>query len=404
MICYTSTPIVIPIETSIILVVVAKAKTPELHVRKRKLLDPPKCLCSSVLKTRKTITQMAITSVDTRTTTMLTSGASGRVRALFSVRVWRSLVMVMNALVILLLIPFRRRRQKNEEGGSQSQSQSQSQKKVMVPVKMVTWRKRGSVVVEQEVAVRRALAMRRVAQDDDDGLNEEVVRDYSLFLTPRGDTIFTRSWTPNNSNNIRGLVLIMHGLNEHSGRYNDFAKQLNANGYKVYGMDWIGHGGSDGLHAYVHSLDDAVNDMKSFLEKILAENPGLPCFCFGHSTGASIVLKAMLDPKVEARVVGAVLTSPAVGVQASHPIFVLLAPIFSLLLPRYQISAANKKGKPVSRDPEALIAKYSDPLVYTGSIRLLRNCMQKPPQLTKPSNCLMGSYMISSLNQNVKLL
>ncbi|KAK9996695.1 hypothetical protein SO802_021381 [Lithocarpus litseifolius] len=369
MICYTSTSIVIPIETSIILVVVAKAKTPELHVRKRKLLEPPKCLCLSALKTRKTITQMAITTVNTHThtTTMLTSGASGRVRALFSVRVWRSLVMVMNALLILLLVPFRRRRQKNEEGGSQSQSQ----KKVMVPVKMVTWRKSGSVVVEQEVAVRRALAMRRVAQDDDDdGLNEEVVRDYSLFLTPRGDTIFTRSWTPNNSNNIRGLVLIMHGLNEHSGRYNDFAKQLNANGYRVYGMDWIGHGGSDGLHAYVHSLDDAVNDMKSFLEKILAENPGLPCFCFGHSTGAAIVLKAMLDPKVEARVVGAVLTSPAVGVQASHPIFVVLAPIFSFLLPRYQISAANKQGTPVSRDPEALIAKYSDPLVYTGSIRV----------------------------------
>ncbi|XP_075661510.1 uncharacterized protein LOC142631265 [Castanea sativa] len=373
MICYTSTSIVIPIETSTILVVVAKP--PELHVRKRKLLlEPPRCLCLSVLKTRQTITQTAITTVDTHThthtTAMLTSGASGRVRALFSVRVWRSLVMVMNALVILLLVPFRRRRQKNEEGGSQSQSQSQSQKKVMVPVKMVTWRKSGSVVVEQEVAVRRALAMRRVAQDDDDGLNEELVRDYSLFLTPRGDTIFTRSWTPKNSNNIRGLVLIMHGLNEHSGRYNDFAKQLNANGYKVYGMDWIGHGGSDGLHAYVHSLDDAVNDMKSFLEKILAENPGLPCFCFGHSTGAAIVLKAMLDPKVEACVVGAVLTSPAVGVQASHPIFVVLAPIFSFLLPRYQISAANKKGRPVSRDPEALIAKYSDPLVYTGSIRV----------------------------------
>lgn len=26
----------------------------------------------------------------------------------------------------------------------------------------------------------------------------------------------------------------------YSGRYGDFAKQLNANGYKVYGMDWIG--------------------------------------------------------------------------------------------------------------------------------------------------------------------
>lgn len=48
----------------------------------------------------------------------------------------------------------------------------------------------------------------------------------------------------------------------------------------------------------------------------------------------------------------------------------ILAPLFSLLLPKFQFSAANKKGTPVSRDPEALVAKYSDPLVYTGSIRV----------------------------------
>ena len=49
---------------------------------------------------------MAITTIDTHThmTTMLTSEVSERVGALFSVRMWRSLVMVMNALVILLLV------------------------------------------------------------------------------------------------------------------------------------------------------------------------------------------------------------------------------------------------------------------------------------------------------------
>ncbi|KAK4280634.1 hypothetical protein QN277_012235 [Acacia crassicarpa] len=131
-----------------------------------------------------------------------------------------------------------------------------------------------------------------------------------------------------------------------------------------------GHGGSDGLHAYVHSLDDAVSDMKAFLEKILIENPGLPCFCFGHSTGAAIVLKALLDPKVEALVSGAVVTSPAVGVQTSHPIFLALAPVVSLLLPKYQFSAAYKKGSMVCRDPDALVSKYSDPLVCTRPIRV----------------------------------
>ena len=49
---------------------------------------------------------MAITTVDTHThmTTMLTSEVRERVGALFSVRMWRSLVMVMNALVILILV------------------------------------------------------------------------------------------------------------------------------------------------------------------------------------------------------------------------------------------------------------------------------------------------------------
>jgi pimeloyl-ACP methyl ester carboxylesterase len=53
-----------------------------------------------------------------------------------------------------------------------------------------------------------------------------------------------------------------------------------------------GHGGSDGVHGYVSSLDHAVGDLKEFLEDVvLEENYGLPCFLFGHSTGGAIVLK-----------------------------------------------------------------------------------------------------------------
>ncbi|KAK4362698.1 hypothetical protein RND71_017939 [Anisodus tanguticus] len=346
-------------------------------------------------------------------TIILTSGASGRISALFSLRVLRSLFLLINAFVLLLLLPFRGRRRMTSPGTMMTSSGSSQEKAVVVerkgvpvvrvPSKMVPRKS----AVEQEVAARRSLAIRRVIQEDD----KETLREFSLFVTSKGDTMFTQSWTPV-SFKVRGLVFLLHGLNEHSGRYNDFAKKLNANGFKVYGMDWIGvefpqissfwcenvtceapshnyavyclltvyvehfhlnafgHGGSDGLHAYVPSLDDAVNDTKQFLSKVLAENPGLPCFCFGHSTGAAIILKAALDPKVESRIDGVVLTSPAVGVQPAHPIFTVLAPIFSFLLPRYQFSAANKRGTLVSRDPAALLAKYSDPLVFTGSIRV----------------------------------
>ncbi|KAK8444298.1 hypothetical protein SEVIR_9G112800v4 [Setaria viridis] len=135
-------------------------------------------------------------------------------------------------------------------------------------------------------------------------------------------------------------------------------------------MDWTGHGGSDGLHGYVQSLDHAVNDLKMYLKKVSAENPGLPCFCFGHSTGGGIILKAALDPEVETLISGVVLTSPAVRVQPAHPIIRVMAPVFALLAPRYQFTASHRNGPPVSRDPEALRAKYTDQLVFTGAIRV----------------------------------
>lgn len=120
----------------------------------------------------------------------------------------------------------------------------------------------------------------------------------------------------------------------------------------------------------------------------------------------------MLDPKIEARVSGIVLTSPAVGVQPSHPIFgvrqnlnmflslhlenittllfqQVIAPFLAFLIPRYQLSAAKKKIMPVSRDPEALLAKYSDPLVYTGFIRAR----------TGYEILRLGSHLLENLNR-----
>ncbi|XP_043695772.1 monoacylglycerol lipase-like [Telopea speciosissima] len=304
---------------------------------------------------------------------LLTSGASGRVNALLSLRVLKSLVMLINAFVMLLIVPFRGRRrcgvtasaEKSPKDEKQEISSLRKTTVLRVPAAMVPRKSNSAALTDQEVAARRALAIRRATQDKDSTSAREIF----LFVTSRGETLFTQMWTPVFIK-IKGIAIILHGLNEHSGRYSDFAKQLNANGFKVYGMDWIGHGGSDGLHGYVHSLDYAVSDMKAFVEKVTAENPGLPCFCFGHSTGAAIVLKALLDPKSEALIEGVVLTSPALRVQASHPVFGVLAPIFSFLLPKYQFSGANKKGMPVSRDPEALVTKYSDPLVYTGSMRI----------------------------------
>lgn len=191
-----------------------------------------------------------------------------------------------------------------------------------------------------------------------------------LFTNSRKQTLFAQSWMPAMGKQTRGLLILLHGLNEHSGRYLHFAMQLNLQGYGVYAMDWIGHGGSDGLHGYVPSLDYVVADTKALFRWVVDRNPGVPCFLFGHSTGGAIVLKAACHPSMESLLKGVILTSPALRVRPTHPVFEVIAPVFSMLLPTLQFKGANKRGIPVSRDPAQLAAKYSDPLVYTGPLRI----------------------------------
>ncbi|OVA20241.1 Alpha/beta hydrolase fold-1 [Macleaya cordata] len=288
----------------------------------------------------------------------LTSGASGRIIPVFrnirrSVLSWRSLrrffIFIQSFFLwFLLLLP------RNRLSSCSSPSKSSKRKSV--------FRKRD----EEDTLRRRALAEGlEMISGSEDGIFCRT----SLFFGARMNALFLRSWIPV-SGDMKGIIIIIHGLNEHSGRYAHFARQLTSCNFGVYAMDWIGHGGSDGLHGYVPSLDHVVADTGAFLEKIKSENPAIPCFLFGHSTGGAVVLKAASYPHIEGMLEGIILTSPALRVKPAHPIVGAVAPIFSLVVPRFQFKGANKRGIPVSRDPAALMAKYSDPLVYTGPIRV----------------------------------
>ncbi|KAI4316091.1 hypothetical protein L6164_024107 [Bauhinia variegata] len=286
----------------------------------------------------------------------LTSGASNRIIPILKA-LRASLIFVYTFFLsfFLFILPRRRRLSSATLLGTPPSS----------PKKHLKRRSLWLIREEEDTTRRRALA-EAVDMGHDDGLCRWTT---SIFFGVRRNALFCRSWFPM-SGDLRGILLIIHGLNEHSGRYVDFARQLTSCNFGVYAMDWIGHGGSDGLHGYVPSLDHVVADTGAFLEKIKLENPGIPCFLFGHSTGGAVVLKAASYGHIEDMLAGIVLTSPALRVKPAHPIVGAVAPIFSLVVPKLQVKGANKRGIPVSRDPAALLAKYSDPLVYTGPIRV----------------------------------
>lgn len=87
-----------------------------------------------------------------------------------------------------------------------------------------------------------------------------------------------------------GVVQIAHGVCEHIGRYDDFARFLVANGFVVCGNDHLGHGktASEGNLGFVYEGDNVnmVRDMNT-LHNIMAKRyPGLPYIIFGHSMGS----------------------------------------------------------------------------------------------------------------------
>lgn len=277
----------------------------------------------------------------------LTSGASGRIIPIFK----RTLIILYSSVLCFFLILIARSR------------------RLSPPVPKLR-RRRWEEEQEQDTLRRRALAEAlQMLPPLEDGETADCRCSTSLFFGVRRTALFCRSWFPV-SGNLKGIIIIIHGLNEHGGRYIHFARQLTSSNFGVYAMDWIGHGGSDGLHGFVPSLDHVVADTGAFLEKVKDEHPDVPCFLFGHSTGGAIVLKAASFPHIEHMVDGVILTSPALRVKPAHPVVGVVAPIFSLFAPRLQFKGANKRGIPVSRDPAQLVAKYSDPLVYTGPIRV----------------------------------
>eukprot|EP00262_Sarcandra_glabra_P014983 TRINITY_DN4531_c0_g1_i1.p1 TRINITY_DN4531_c0_g1~~TRINITY_DN4531_c0_g1_i1.p1 ORF type:complete len:385 (-),score=48.67 TRINITY_DN4531_c0_g1_i1:202-1356(-) len=286
----------------------------------------------------------------------LTSGASGRIIPVFR-NIRRSVPSITHIFIIFqaFFLWFFLLLQRNRLSASSKTAAAAA------PKRKALFRK-----AEEEADASRRRALAEGLEMDNEGVYRWSTE---VFYGPRRNALFSRSWVPV-SGEIKGIMIIIHGLNEHSGRYAYFARQLTTCSFGVYAMDWIGHGGSDGLHGYVPSLDHVVEDTGTFLEKIKSENPGIPCFLYGHSTGGAVVLKAASYSHIEGMLEGIVLTSPALRVKPAHPIVGAVAPLFSLVVPKFQFKGANKRGIPVSRDPAALLAKYSDPLVYTGPIRV----------------------------------
>jgi acylglycerol lipase len=178
-----------------------------------------------------------------------------------------------------------------------------------------------------------------------------------------GRHIFWRSWSPDDGS-ARALIVLVHGLGEHSGRYDHVVARLVGEGYAVHALDHRGHGRSDGPRALIEDMDDAVADLDTLVDMAVASQPGLPVFMLGHSMGGLLGLRYALAH--QDRLAGLVLSAALAQLDAVPKPLELVGRALSVIAPRAPLIAID--ATLVSRDPAVVAAYRSDPLVHHGKV------------------------------------
>ena len=106
------------------------------------------------------------------------------------------------------------------------------------------------------------------------------------MLSAGGGSLYCRRYEPDGT--PKAVVQIVHGIAEHIGRYDAFARYLCGHGFVVTAEDHMGHGRSvDETPLYVSGgWDAAVADVHNLLTQTQSQYPGVPYFLFGHSMGS----------------------------------------------------------------------------------------------------------------------
>jgi len=178
----------------------------------------------------------------------------------------------------------------------------------------------------------------------------------STFENKSGLKIFTRTWLPEGS--ARGVIVIVHGLNSHSGYYQWVADQFAAKDFAVYALDLEGRGQSEGERFYVESIYNYVGEVDQLVDIAKAAHQGLPTFVLGHSAGG--VVSCLYALEHQNKINGLVCESFAYQVPAPDFALAILKGL-SHIAPH--LHTIKLKNEDFSRDTAVVEAMNNDPYI-----------------------------------------
>lgn len=173
--------------------------------------------------------------------------------------------------------------------------------------------------------------------------------------------LWFRCWEPDNTN-IKACILLIHGLGEHSGRYNEWAERFCHNNIAVCAADYRGHGLAKGKRGHASALEVLMDDIEASFSEASKLFPGIPVILYGHSLGGNLTLNFYLKRKPHIN--GLIITSPFLRqYHQPHEVLKYIAHGLSLVLPFITV---NNRIKPeqLSHDNKYVTDHNHDHLLH----------------------------------------
>ena len=207
--------------------------------------------------------------------------------------------------------------------------------------------------------------------------------------------LYYQCWLPEKS--PRDVLLVAHGLAEHSGRYKNLVNYFVPKGYAVYALDHRGHGKSEGTRCYIDRFSDYLADFKTFFDIVRKEHKDARIFLVGHSMGATIAVAYAVEHQKELD--GLIVSGASLVASTSvSPALLVMAGVVSALAPKMGVTVLDASA--ISRDEAVVDAYVNDPLVYRGKLparmgaelaKMWKQLPQKMPEIKLPVLIMHGS-------------
>jgi acylglycerol lipase len=183
------------------------------------------------------------------------------------------------------------------------------------------------------------------------------------FKGYKGLGLYYQFWLPDKK--PKAVLLVAHGLAEHSGRYKNLVDYFVPKGYAVYALDHRGHGKSEGQRSYVDNFNDYLIDLRTLFDMVHKDNKSTKIFLFGHSLGATIAVAYAVEHQKE--LAGLIVSgSSLVATTSVSPALLAMAGIVSAIAPKMGVTVLD--ASTISRDQAVVDAYVNDPLVFRGKI------------------------------------